>query len=119
MSIPTEAHSRARQQDIARNHPPGMSQSALYSGAYLDAHFSVFGSNSGFDHIEECFEDLSDHIYALENRPVFRPAHELAAVNARPVRSGVEFRRTFSGQSWRAKPIYSILSYLMSQSTRR
>ena len=28
--------------------------------------FSVFGSKSGFDHIEECFEDLSVHIYALE-----------------------------------------------------
>ena len=28
--------------------------------------FSLFGSRSGFDHIEECFEDLKDHIYALE-----------------------------------------------------
>ena len=28
--------------------------------------FSVFGSKSGFDRIEECFEDLSGHIYALE-----------------------------------------------------
>jgi uncharacterized protein (TIGR00375 family) len=28
--------------------------------------FSVFGSKSGFDSIEECFGDLSKHIYALE-----------------------------------------------------
>lgn len=29
-------------------------------------HFSVFGSNSGFDSIAECFEDLSPHIRAIE-----------------------------------------------------
>ncbi len=28
--------------------------------------FSVFGSKSGFDTLEECFEDLTGHIYALE-----------------------------------------------------
>ncbi|MGM0531436.1 MAG: UvrD-helicase domain-containing protein [Bacteroidota bacterium] len=28
--------------------------------------FSVFGSKSGFDSMEECFEDLSGHIYAAE-----------------------------------------------------
>ena len=28
--------------------------------------FSLLGSKSGFDSIEECFEDLSGHIYALE-----------------------------------------------------
>jgi len=28
--------------------------------------FSVFGSKSGFDTMEECFEDLSDHIYTVE-----------------------------------------------------
>jgi len=28
--------------------------------------FSVFGSKSGFDTLEACFEDLTDHIYALE-----------------------------------------------------
>ncbi len=28
--------------------------------------FSLFGSKSGFDTIEECFEDLSGHIFALE-----------------------------------------------------
>ncbi len=29
-------------------------------------HFSVFGSVSGFDSLEECFEDLTGHIYAIE-----------------------------------------------------
>lgn len=29
-------------------------------------HFSLFGSNSGFDSIEECFGDLTDEIFALE-----------------------------------------------------
>ncbi|MFC1616255.1 endonuclease Q family protein [Patescibacteria group bacterium] len=29
-------------------------------------HFSILGSKSGFDTIEECFEELSDHICALE-----------------------------------------------------
>jgi len=28
--------------------------------------FSVLGSKSGFDSIKECFEDLSDHIFAVE-----------------------------------------------------
>ncbi|MFH1859867.1 MAG: endonuclease Q family protein [bacterium] len=28
--------------------------------------FSVLGSKSGFDSIEECFEDLSSHVFALE-----------------------------------------------------
>ncbi|MDO4306649.1 MAG: UvrD-helicase domain-containing protein [Eubacteriales bacterium] len=29
-------------------------------------HFSLFGAMSGFDTIEECFEDLTPHIHALE-----------------------------------------------------
>lgn len=29
-------------------------------------HFSVFGSASGFDSLEECFEELAPHIYAIE-----------------------------------------------------
>ncbi len=28
--------------------------------------FALFGSSSGFDHIEECFEDLTPYIFALE-----------------------------------------------------
>lgn len=29
-------------------------------------HFSVFGAMSGFDSLEECFEDLTPHVYAIE-----------------------------------------------------
>jgi uncharacterized protein (TIGR00375 family) len=29
-------------------------------------HFAVFGSNSGFDSLEECFEDLTKYIFAIE-----------------------------------------------------
>lgn len=29
-------------------------------------HFSIFGAESGFDSIEECFEELSSNIYAIE-----------------------------------------------------
>ena len=36
-------------------------------------HFSVFGANSGFDTIQECFGDQTKHIYALETvSPVIR-----------------------------------------------
>ncbi|MFH1447764.1 MAG: endonuclease Q family protein, partial [Candidatus Micrarchaeota archaeon] len=28
--------------------------------------FGLFGANSGFDSVEECYEDMSKHIYALE-----------------------------------------------------
>lgn len=29
-------------------------------------HFSIFGSESGFDSLEECFEDLTPHLFAIE-----------------------------------------------------
>ncbi|WP_297209120.1 MULTISPECIES: endonuclease Q family protein [Thermodesulfovibrio] len=29
-------------------------------------HFSIFGSQSGFDSIEECFEELTPYVYAIE-----------------------------------------------------
>lgn len=29
-------------------------------------HFSIFGAESGFDSLEECFEDLTPHVYAIE-----------------------------------------------------
>ena len=40
---------------------------AVYVPAHIwTPHFSLFGAFSGFDTIEECFEDLTPHIRALE-----------------------------------------------------
>ena len=47
-------------------------QHALDNGCFFvpahiwTPHFSVFGSMSGFDTLQECFEDLTPHIYAIE-----------------------------------------------------
>ncbi len=40
-------------------------------GVLIPAHvwtpwFAIFGSKSGYDSVDECFEDLSEHIFALE-----------------------------------------------------
>ncbi|MDN5347312.1 MAG: hypothetical protein PWP65_876 [Clostridia bacterium] len=40
---------------------------ALFIPAHIwTPHFSLFGANSGFDSMEECFGDLADYIYAVE-----------------------------------------------------
>ncbi|MCI8401063.1 MAG: UvrD-helicase domain-containing protein [Lachnospiraceae bacterium] len=43
------------------------SPEGIYVPAHIwTPHFSLFGAFSGFDAIEECFEDLTPHIHALE-----------------------------------------------------
>lgn len=43
------------------------SDQAIYIPAHIwTPHFSVFGANSGFDSLEECYEDLTGEIMALE-----------------------------------------------------
>ena len=44
-----------------------ISSDALFVPAHVwTPHFSVFGAASGFDSLEECFDDLSHHICAIE-----------------------------------------------------
>ncbi|MGI5835750.1 MAG: UvrD-helicase domain-containing protein [Chloroflexota bacterium] len=43
-------------------------EDAIFIPAHVwTPHFSLYGAYSGFDHIQECFEDLTGHIYALES----------------------------------------------------
>ncbi|MBA4373843.1 MAG: DNA helicase UvrD [Thermodesulfovibrio sp.] len=48
---------------ILLDHSP---ESMLVPAHAWTPHFSIFGAASGFDSMEECFEDLSPHIHAIE-----------------------------------------------------
>ncbi len=44
-----------------------VAKDAIFIPAHIwTPHFSLFGAYSGFDSIEECFEDLTENIFALE-----------------------------------------------------
>ena len=44
-----------------------LSEKSIYVPAHIwTPHFSLFGAFSGFDSVEECFEDLSGEIHAME-----------------------------------------------------
>jgi uncharacterized protein (TIGR00375 family) len=45
----------------------GVSPDAMFVPAHAwTPHFSVFGAESGFDSLEECFEEMTPHIHAIE-----------------------------------------------------
>jgi len=47
---------------VLENSPEGM----LVPAHAWTPHFSVFGAASGFDSLQECYEELTPHIYAIE-----------------------------------------------------
>ena len=55
--------------------------------------FSLFGANSGFDAIEECFEEMTPVHLRPGDGIVLRPADELAALRPRQVRARLQLRR--------------------------
>lgn len=61
---------------LLENCPRGM----LVPAHIWTPHFALFGAFSGFDTMEECFEDLTPYVACCGNRTVFRPADELALI---------------------------------------
>jgi uncharacterized protein (TIGR00375 family) len=49
-------------------------QIAIVPGHAWTPHYSVFGANSGFDSLEECFEDEAQHVFAIETGLSSNPA---------------------------------------------
>ena len=68
--------------------------------------FSLLGSKSGFDSVEECFEDLTPHIFALETGLSSDPPMNWAYLGPGSLYPGLQFRRSLARKSWPAKPLY-------------
>jgi PHP family Zn ribbon phosphoesterase len=67
--------------------------------------FSLFGSNSGFDAVEECFGDLTGHIHALETGLSSDPDmnRRLSALDDYLLVSNSD---AHSPENWDGKPIF-------------
>jgi DNA helicase II / ATP-dependent DNA helicase PcrA len=61
-------------------------------------HFAVLGSESGFDSLEECFEDLLPHIFALETGLSSDPLMN-TLIGFRSLCYGVQLRRSFGTET--------------------
>ena len=62
-------------------------------------HFAALGASSGFDSLEECYEDLLPHIHAVETGLSSDPADERQAVRPRSLQYRVELRRALAAQA--------------------
>ena len=58
--------------------------------------FSLFGSKSGFDRIEECFGDLTHACFRPGNRPVIRSGHEPDDLCLGPLRPHLQLGLSFT-----------------------
>ena len=77
-----------------------VSEEGMYIPAHIwTPHFSLFGAKSGFDTIEECFEELTPYIHALETGLIFRSGDELADFGAGRLSAGIPFGCPFTVQT--------------------
>jgi PHP family Zn ribbon phosphoesterase len=73
------AHHRHILKGSSRNAFINRAQFMLIPAHIWTPWFSMFGSKSGFNSIEECFEKKEQkHIYGIETGLLVRPGHELA-----------------------------------------
>ena len=61
--------------------------------------FSLLGSKSGFDSVEECFGDLTPHIFALETGLSSDPPMNWRVSRPRPLHPGLQLRRALAGEA--------------------
>ena len=75
-------------------------ENVLFIPAHIwTPHFAALGASSGFDSLEECYEDLLPHILAVETGLSSDPADELAAVGPGPLCDRIQFRRPLAAKA--------------------